>query len=266
MKKLFLFVLLASSVLAKAQITLLHTFEEDGVSACSPSIIEDVGYYCYSTDSIDENNIYHFTTFYFYDSDFNFYKSFQFECVRYSYISLFPTRHLIDTDDDLEFIMTESTLTANGYRNHSYIMEEDGTVIYDFGDRNDRSYTDDFEFVLVNNEIRLLRTIGYFVQNYSADDNELEVYGTGGDYSTGEFHLVNVVPAYPNPARSSIILPYELENGESTTMSIYDLNGRLIEKFDIGSHFNQVQLNVNSYAPGIYIYEYKGRSNKFVVQ
>lgn len=261
MKKLFLFVLLASSVLAKAQITLLHTFEDDGdPMVYSQSIIEDAGYYCFFSDSTDEINIYHFPTFYFYDSDFNFYKSFQFELGRYSSVSVFPTRHLINNDDAMELIVDEYTTTSNGSTSHSYIMKEDGAVIYDFGD----CCSNRFNFFLVNGEIRLLRDVYYY--DGVSNAYKLEVYGTGGDYSTGEFHLVNVVPAYPNPARSSIILPYELENGESTTMSIYDLNGRLIEKFDIGSHFNQVQLNVNSYAPGIYIYEYKGRSNKFVVQ
>lgn len=56
------------------------------------------------------------------------------------------------------------------------------------------------------------------------------------------------------------------EDGETTSMSIYDLNGRLIERFNIGAHFNQVQLNVSSYSPGIYLYEYNGKSNRFIVQ
>lgn len=162
--------------------------------------------------------------------------------------------------------MTESTLSASGGSNcHSYIMEENGTVIYEF-EGDGRSYTNGFEFVLVNNEIRLLRSVGYHVGSYTADDNELEVYGTGGNYSADEFQLINNFPAYPNPARSNITLPYELEDGETTSMSIYDLNGRLIERFNIGSHFNQVQLNVSSYSPGIYLYEYNGKSYRFIVQ
>ena len=265
MKRLLLSALLLSALFANAQITLLHTFEEDGVSACSPTIVEDVGIYCYTTDSIDDpsNNYYHFTTFYYYDSEFNLYWSRQFKVARYSGISLFPTRHLIDTDDGLEFLVTESSATASGgTNNHSYIMEEDGTIIYDFTNGNNNS----FEFKLVNNQIRLLRYVGYFVGSYTADDLELEIYGTGGNYSAEEFHLVVNSVAYPNPARSNIILPYELADGETATMSIYNINGQLIERFELGSHFKQVQLNVNSYSPGIYLYEYKGKSNKFIVQ
>ena len=264
MKRLLLLVLLLSALFANAQITLLHTFEEDGASACSPTIVEDVGAYYYVTDSTDEGGIHHYPTFYYYDSNFNFYKSFQFEVGRYEDISLFPTRHLIDTDDELEFIVRESSLTSYGYIVHSYIMEEDGTIIYDFDNAKELVVGSSFEFVLVNNEIRLLRNVSYY--DGGTHDNELEVYGTGGNYSAEEFHLVTNSVAYPNPARSNITLPYELEDGETATMSIYNLNGQLIERFEIGSHFNQIQLNVNRYSPGIYLYEYKGRSNKFVVQ
>ena len=262
MKKLLLSILLMSAVFANAQITLLHTFQEDGVSAYSPTIVEDVGVYYYVTDSTDESNIHHYPTFYYYDSEFNLYWSRQFETGRYDGISLFPTRHLIDTDDGLEFIVSESSGTYYGSRVHSYIMEEDGTIIYDFTNGDNNS----FEFKLVNNQIRLFRNVGYFVGSYSADDMELEIYGTGGNYSSEEFHLVTNSFAYPNPARSIITLPYELDDGETATMSIYNLNGQLIDRFVIGSHFNHIQLNVNSYSPGIYLYEYKGRSNKFIVQ
>ena len=253
-------VLLLSASFANAQITLLHTFEKKSASVYAPTIVEDVGIYYYTTDSIDEYANYHYQTYYFYDSEFNFYKSFQFQVERYSEVSLFPTKHLIDADDELEFIVGERTNDVYGSRDHNYIMEEDGTIIYDFGN-SDRS---GFEFVLVNDEIRLLRNVT--IGDYLFGDSELEVYGTGGNHSINEFHIVNSSKAYPNPARSNITLPYELEDGETATMSIYNLNGQLIERFEIGSHFNQVQLNVNRYSPGIYLYEYKGRSNKFIVQ
>lgn len=267
MKRLLLLVLLLSTLFANAQITLLHTFEEDGVSVYSPTIVEDVGVYYYVTDSIDDpaNYYYHYTTYYFYDSEFALYWSYQFKVARYASVSLFPTRHLIDTDDELEFIVNESEMMASGYsRVHSYIMGEDGTIIYNFDNAKEQVVGRGFEFVLVNNEIRLLRNVSYY--EIGTTDNELEVYGTGGNYSAEEFHLVSSSTAYPNPARSNITLPYELNEGETATMSIYNLNGQLIDRFDISSHFNQVQLNVNSYSPGIYLYEYKGRSNKFIVQ
>lgn len=267
MKRLLLSILLLNALFANAQITLLHTFEEDGVSACAPTIVEDVGVYYYVTDSIDDpsNHYYHYTTYYFYDSEFALYWSHQFQVARYAGISIFPTRHLIDTDDELEFIVNESQMMSSGYSKvHSYIMEEDGTIIYDFNNAKEQVVGSSFEFVLVNNEIRLLRNVSYY--EIGTTDNELEVYGTGGNYSAKEFQFMINSVAYPNPARSNITLPYELEEGEKATMSIYNLSGQLIERFEIGSYFKQVQLDVNSYSPGIYLYEYKGRSNKFIVQ
>lgn len=265
MKRLLLLALLLSACCVNAQITLLHTFEEDGVSVCSPTIVEDVGVYYYVTDSADDYNIHHYPSFYYYDSEFNLYWSYQFEVGRYAGVNLFPTRHLIDTDDELEFIVNESEMMASGYsRVHSYIMGEDGAIIYDFSNAKEQVIGSSFEFVLVNNEIRLLRNVSYY--EIGTPYNELEVYGTGGNYSAEEFHLVVNSVAYPNPARSIITLPYELAEGETTIMSIYNLNGQLIERFEIGPHFNQVHLNVNSYSPGVYLYEYKGRSNKFIVQ
>lgn len=254
-----------SAVFANAQITLLHTFEKAGVLACSPTIVEDLGVYYYTTDSTDEQNIHHYPTFYFFDSEFNLYWSYQFDLGRYANVSLFPTKHLIDTDDGLEFVVIESQSVAiGGSVTHSYIMEEDGTIIYDFDDTKEQVLDSSFDFVLVNNEIRLLRNMSYY--NLGTMTSELEIYGTGGDYSAEEFQLVPNSTAYPNPARNNITLPYELEDGETATMSIYNLNGQLIKRFEINSHSNQVQLNVNAYSPGIYLYEYRGRSNRFIVQ
>jgi hypothetical protein len=72
--------------------------------------------------------------------------------------------------------------------------------------------------------------------------------------------------AYPNPATSFINLPFELNKGETSTMNIYDINGRLIEQKPIGYHFKNLELNVSNYKAGTYIYEYNGKSNRFVVQ
>ena len=261
MKKILLLVFLLSTVFANAQITLLHTFEKESVSACAPTIVEDIGMYYYMTDSTDESTIHHYPTYYFYDSEFNLYWSFQFEFGRYENISLFPTKHLIDNDDELEFFITEYQSGISHTSTHSFIMAEDGTTIYDFGFGYE---SNSFEFVLMNNEIRLLRNVSYY--DLGLYTSELEVYGTRGNYSAEEFQLVSCSTAYPNPARNNITLPYELKEIEKATMSIYNLNGQLIECIEIGSHSNQVQLNVNDYVPGIYIYEYKGRNNRFIVQ
>ncbi len=70
---------------------------------------------------------------------------------------------------------------------------------------------------------------------------------------------------YPNPAKTTVTLPYQLKQGETSTMNIYSINGQLIESKQIDSVFNKILLNVSGYAKGAYLYEVNGVSNRFIV-
>ena len=84
--------------------------------------------------------------------------------------------------------------------------------------------------------------------------------------NVSELKISNVQTAYPNPTRITINLPYVLDKGQTTMMRrIYKTNGQLMEQKQIDSAFDKILLNVNSYQPGIYLYEYNGVSNKFIV-
>jgi hypothetical protein len=63
----------------------------------------------------------------------------------------------------------------------------------------------------------------------------------------------------------TISLPYKLQQGETSVMRILNTNGQLIETKNIGSDFEQIQLNVSNYRKGMYIYEVNGVSQRFVV-
>ena len=71
---------------------------------------------------------------------------------------------------------------------------------------------------------------------------------------------------YPNPASSIVNLPYEIPQGTTAEMRIFNLDGQLVDVKQIGSHFNNIQLNVDNYTAGIYFYEYNGNKGKFIVQ
>ena len=117
------------------------------------------------------------------------------------------------------------------------------------------------EFVL------LARRFGARPHEWITLEEFIEWFESEYDCETGIVELENDIPsAYPNPAKSNIMLPYVLEDGETATMSIYDLNSRLIERFEIDSHSNQIQVNVSEYSPGMYLYEYKGKGGKFIVR
>jgi hypothetical protein len=61
----------------------------------------------------------------------------------------------------------------------------------------------------------------------------------------------------PNPASDVTMINYTLNGSSKVTLSVRDIAGHLVEEFElgnksIGSH--NYQLNVSSYAPGVYSY------------
>lgn len=78
-------------------------------------------------------------------------------------------------------------------------------------------------------------------------------------------HAESMRPAYPNPSRNLIHLPYSLEPGQVSEMKIFDMKGELVRTIKIGSHFNQVTINTSTYKPGMYIYRYENTTGKFMV-
>lgn len=72
-------------------------------------------------------------------------------------------------------------------------------------------------------------------------------------------------PAYPNPSKTTVNLPYTLEAGETTEMKIFNMQGNQIRSLMIGSHFNKVILDISNFEPGVYIYRYKKKSGRFIV-
>ena len=61
-----------------------------------------------------------------------------------------------------------------------------------------------------------------------------------------------------------------LVNNDSTVwlrrMNIYDARGVLMDTKTLDPDADWIDINVSAYRPGIYIYEYNGVSNKFVVR
>ena len=94
-----------------------------------------------------------------------------------------------------------------------------------------------------------------------------EIYSLPGSIpsSISKLESLNMLPAYPNPTRAIINLPYVLEKGQTAVMRIYNINGQLSDQKEIDSSFDRILLNVESYHPGIYFYEYNGITNKFIV-
>ena len=70
--------------------------------------------------------------------------------------------------------------------------------------------------------------------------------------------------AYPNPANELVTLPYDA-NG-TTSMKIYDMQGKLVERKFLDKNKQELQLNVKDYPSGMYFFEVNGESNSFIVE
>ena len=71
---------------------------------------------------------------------------------------------------------------------------------------------------------------------------------------------------FPNPSKTTVNLPYQLSLGQQATMKIFDVNGKSIATKQIDASFDRLQLDVSNYSKGMYLYEYNGKSGKFVVE
>ena len=70
--------------------------------------------------------------------------------------------------------------------------------------------------------------------------------------------------AYPNPAIDLVTLPYEVDG--ATSMKIYDIQGKLVDRKFLDKSKQELQLNVKDYPSGMYFFEVNGESNSFIVK
>ena len=145
------------------------------------------------------------------------------------------------------------------------LYNEDGIMIKDFG----------YGQTLVLLGIHLISNGKYRLSIFRSIINPqpyeatilTEIYSLPGNPPSGTASpraSVNQYP-YPNPASSTITLPYQLARGEVSAMHIYSLNGQLIETKQIDATFDKILLNVSNYTKGTYLYEVNGTSNIFII-
>lgn len=232
-----------------AQITLEHTFEGEVI----PTLYGG-GYW---VEPDDDNS---YVTIPIYNSDYSLYKQ----------VTLYPhegyedispeytiSPDLILTRSSTYFYDEESGVSVYDYR--YIIYDSNGNIIKDFGD-NVFVYRDEMcEYSSYN-------TLIFQCYNEETGQAYTEIYSIDGYEATSEQTIRSFSHAYPNPAKSTISLPYNLNKGEQAEMLIYDVNGRMIDKKRIDSTFNKILLNVESYTPGVYFYSVNGVSQKFVVK
>lgn len=152
-----------------------------------------------------------------------------------------------------------------------YIIDEDGNTIQKL--TSDQNNVDEFYvgalLIKVANQYKLLIEEYYYRYNTNENSGEyVYVYSCPGNGETTT--SVENVPekvkrnAYPNPATDLVTLPYDA-NG-ATSMKIYDMQGKLVERKFLDKNKQELQLNVKDYPSGMYFFEVNGESNSFIVE
>lgn len=247
MKQLILIsTLLICSFTMKGQITLEHKFS-DYVSWFKTST-KGTMFYTNNIDTISNQ-------LKVYNEDYSLYKTIIIPRPIGYFVEInFLSDQLFNLDNSIEFLCCFRKYTENMQSiTKITIFNENATVVKDFG--------------------TYLNYDGIFLINESGIKPKLyingafEVYSLPGSLPNNvpEFKSSNVKSAFPNPSKNVINLPYSLENGQVSTMKIYNMSGQLIDQKQIDSAFDKILLNVNSYQSGSYIYEYNGISKKFIV-
>ena len=229
-----------------AQMTLEHTFEGD----VYPTIF---GEYYFSQEYPED---YSYRTVRIYNPDYSLQKE----------VTLYPLEGYseIRLEDVLapDLIMVKSVYYDNDNKYHycNCMYDSNGNIIKNWGAD---VYVDNdiLEDLGINHQNKLMFWVGS-----TTGDSYTEIYSIDGYESACEKTIRSFSHAYPNPARNTISLPYNLNKGEQAEMLIYDVNGKMIEKKTIDSTFDKILLNVESYTPGIYFYSVNGVSHKFVVR
>lgn len=152
---------------------------------------------------------------------------------------------LFDLDNKIECLVVYRHQSADS--EHIKIINENGTVIKDLPNRQ-----------LARIVSTAPNTFKLLVNDYSPyPNNGAEVYSLPGTttnlgVSDNEAQLTGF--AYPNPSSQFITLPYKLNGANKGVLNVYNLNGQIIETFNIDSVFDTILLDVSNYAAGMYRY------------
>jgi len=249
---------LGFSLGANAQITLEHTFD-GSVSHNFTHVTPTIDHYVYFNTTTNQVKLY--------NEDYSLYKSVTITPpANYSFNTVSTySKNIITTDGKVTFFVTFiNNNTTDDLRSNFKLYDEDGTIVKDFG----------YEYMFIiygihaisDNKLRLsiLRYTSTNPLTYQTDIYSLP--GTVTSIAPPTEGNNTFQSPYPNPANTVITLPYKLEQGEMSVMSIYSINGQLIETKQIDYVFDKILLNVSGYAKGMYIYEVNGVSSRFVVK
>lgn len=188
----------------------------------------------------------------------------------------FLSRHLFDTNYQLEAVVsfvTFDTINSNFYSLVQVINESSQVLLSIEGGRivkggpvntwigDVRENSTRIEKKSENEYVLVVKSQGYPMNSY---DRTYTVYSLPGyiSFPTGILERVDdsgsddtfLGNAYPNPSNGDFDIPFELENNDSGTLTLIDLNGKVIYEEPVSSAFNNLHFDAGQLASGSYIY------------
>lgn len=171
------------------------------------------------------------------------------------------SRYLFDQDAGIEFI---TSMQGPRYAWKTAIYDDDGTVIRIFDNRVLNTIHD-----TKGGTKMILAFVASPFDSVSADSFKMDIYRLPGKLPTPAEEPIRETEfsIYPNPSKNWITVEYNLPKGQTTgNVKVYDLQGRQVDVFTVGRHFNSVRLNVSKYPSGTYLVNLNGSDvKKFVV-
>ena len=169
-------------------------------------------------------------------------------------------KNVFTTDGRICYLAYVENAAGVNYLNDAIIFDTDGNIIKTILN----VYTEPYPFLL---KMRDGYKLIVYIKNLVTNNYETHIYSCPGNGETAT--NVQNVPAkvkrnaYPNPATDLVTLPYDA-NG-ATSMKIYDMQGKLVERKFLDKNKQELQLNVKDYPSGMYFFKVNGESNSFIV-
>jgi hypothetical protein len=251
MKKIILLLLLGVffSITSFSQVTFEHSYTTNGNNNFPKTyaFFTDSGINYYTMDQ-DLNQVLFYNSSHILFKTVNLNPGTDFN-IKYIYL---VTDKLFYSDAKIEFIVVSSNSL---YQNKMTLFNEDGTNLLEFGDR--------WEAYAVKNS-----NLGYklIVATDKEEPNFYDIYSLTGTLSLDQQGVLSKTQffSFPNPTSNKISFTTDLENGNTTNLEIFDINGKKVLEKNMTVIENKIEIDVTNLNSGIYIYKLNGRSNKFI--
>jgi hypothetical protein len=173
--------------------------------------------------------------------------------IGYQYVNLSKT--LFNSDSKFELVYNYQANSTYGVR----VVDEDGNVLF--------FEPDAWGVTLKNTDQGAKMILSYvtreIIKVYSLYGTVFKVDEKNPDYIS---HL------FPNPSSDKVKIDFNVPGNEpNLVLSIYTIDGKLINQLNISSKLTPLQLDVSTLDPGVYLYRihnetFSTPTNKFIVK